>query len=213
MWDRFIDLSAMLTRVFVDQAGESAIYKEWHDGHQNCFWKNDRLDMGHISIVDLREEKSIWMMHVNAYARDTHPMPIYGFDVVCGPKKLTGCFHDLSPTCVEMDVEGFEESKRRELPDWALEIFSPGMIAAGNVTEVDEAERLVELGVVNLQRWFERLNGDHAVDGHSMQRHALAKKKYCENQLKNPHSFRVMESLGFPADYLTDFKTNYQFPY
>jgi hypothetical protein len=41
----------------------------------------------------------------------------------------------------------------------------------------------------------------------------MAREKYCHNQLQNPHSFNVMLNLGFPEDYLTDFKTNKQFPY
>ena len=169
--------------------------------------------MGHISIVDLRETKKIWMMHVNAYSRCDYPMPIYGFDVVCGPKKLTGCFHDLSPTCASMPVDArFMPEKERELPLWALLIFSNEMVAAGNVTDKSEAKKLAKLGAKNLDRWFTALNFTEKTPS-VMQEQMRHHTKYCHNQLQNPHSFRVMESLGFPADYLTDFKNNYQFPY
>ena len=52
-------------------------------------------------------------------------------------------------------VEWFEKesknsytpSKVRELPDWALEIFSPGMIAAGNIQDERELDKRIEFSV------------------------------------------------------------------
>lgn len=213
MWDDFIDLKEELYNTFTF-FNELPVHDHQPDlGHYNYFWKSTNLDMGHISVVDKRESHSVWMMHVNAYSKGNYPMPIYGFDVVCGKNKVTGCFHDISPTGYnDFPVHnGFEETKRRELPDWAKEIFSEGMVAAGNVKQADELGELINIGASNLMTWHEVLNSleetkpEHYYDN--------ARKKYCQNQLMNPHSFAVMVKLGFPEDYLRNFKMNKQFPY
>ena len=56
--------------------------------------------------------------------------------------KMTGAFHDFSKSSggeehplidwFKEAVEQFVPSKKRELPEWALNIFSGSMIAAGN---------------------------------------------------------------------------------
>ena len=41
-------------------------------------------------------------------------------------------------------VEQFANRKKRELPEWALNIFSGSMIAAGNVRTDEEAKAIVD---------------------------------------------------------------------
>ena len=213
MWNEFVELQKELTATFTFFAENPKVDHRPDLGHYNFYWKNARLDMGHISVVDKREEKGVWMMHVNAYSRAQYPMPVYGFDVVCGKNKVTGCFHDISPTGYN-DFEvanGYEESKRRELPDWAKEIFSEGMVAAGNVNEEKEINELIAIGASNLMTWFEVQEGlEMSIPDYN---YMNALSKYCQNQLMNPHSFAVMMKLGFPEEYLRNFKMNKQFPY
>ena len=212
MWDDFIELQRELTGIFTFycEGGRPDHYEEYN--HYNWFWKSKKLELGHISVVDKRESHGIWMMHVNAYAKVNYPMPIYGFDVVCGKNKVTGCFHDLSPTGYnDMQMTRKEVSRERELPDWAKEIFSGNMLAAGNITEKDEALEYATLGVDNLEAWFMTLERNKP--SVPPVQYIGARSKYCHNQLQNPHSFNVMKSLGFPEDYLTEFKTTKQFPF
>ena len=212
MWDEFIDLKNQLTSTFTYYCeGGKPDHRE-DLGHYNWYWKNKRLELGHISVVDKRESHGIWMMHVNAYAKTTYPMPIYGFDVVCAKKKVTGCFHDLSPTGYnDMIMKRKEVKRERELPQWAKEIFSDGMLAAGNVTELDECIEYATMGDENLQDWFGILEASESIVPSVKYMHA--RQKYCNNQLQNPHSFNVMKNLGFPEDYLTEFKTTKQCPF
>ena len=81
---------------------------------------------------------------------------IYGLDVIAGANKVTGFFHDFSPlakrdhTMVDWFVKEaslYEPSKPRPLPDWAMKIFSPGMIAAGNIKDYNLNEHIKLLGV------------------------------------------------------------------
>jgi hypothetical protein len=86
----------------------------------------------HLDIIDARETKGLYMMHLCIFPHTNDPAPIFGFDVIAGAKKVTGAFHDFSPIepdHVLMDlftsrVTGLEWSKPRELPDWARAIFS-----------------------------------------------------------------------------------------
>jgi len=164
------------------------------------------------------------MMHVCAFARPEYPMPIYGYDVIAGKRKITGCFHDVSPT-VSTDltdehyqdfhnlVKSYLPTKPRELPLWAKEIFSPSMIAAGNVTDKLEVKRLTQYGLDNLNRWFGFLERQEpCLDYDLIVAHENAKSKYCHNQLQNPNSKNVMISLGLDKDYVEQFK-KIQFPY
>ena len=110
----------------------------------NRTWKNDFIRRAHIDIDDARETKKLWMMHVCIFPELNNAGPIFGWDIIAGEKKVTGAFHDLSPLfkkdhpMIDMFgdlVENYIPSKKRELPDWALKIFSPHMIAAGNIQE------------------------------------------------------------------------------
>ena len=212
MWNDFIDLKQELTRIFTYycEGGRPDHYEEY--GHYNWYWKSKKLELGHISVVDKRESHGIWMMHVNAYSNCTYPMPIYGFDVVCAKKKVTGCFHDLSPVGYnDMKMIRKEVKRERELPDWAKEIFSGGMLAAGNITERDQCLEYATQGMDNLEAWFLQLETIQMIP--PSVKFMNARTKYCHNQLQNPHSFNVMKSLGFDEEYLKEFKTTKQFPF
>jgi len=217
MWNDFIELKDDLIRTMTLYCDSPNVDHREDLGHYNWFWSSRVLDMGHVSVVDKRDTHGIWMMHVNAYSKSKTPMPIYGFDVVCSKKKVTGCFHDLSPTGFnDMKMERKQVARTRPLPDWAKEIFSENMIAAGNIKEKDECLELCAFGSENLERWFDKASKIpmySVMDDAEHYEFCMAREKYCHNQLQNPHSFNVMLNLGFPEDYLTDFKTNKQFPY
>ena len=212
MWNSFIDLQNELAGKFTFFCDSPKIDHREDLGHYNYYWKSNYLDMGHISVVDKREEKGIWMMHVNAYSKSEYPMPIYGFDVVCSQKKVTGCFHDLSPTGFnDMSFSRTTPSKERTLPEWAKEIFSGEMLAAGNITDEDECIEYATLGMENLELWM--MKQESLKQKVPSVNYINRRSKYCQNQLMNPHSFKVMESLGFDSEYLTEFKTTKQFPF
>jgi hypothetical protein len=224
MWKKFIELSESLKIIFEGHAGFGYGNEDWHENHYNMFFSSDRLELGHISIIDFRETKGMWMMHVAAFAKPDIPMPIYGFDVVCGKNKVTGCFHDLSPTVHTTDhdkalddyqvlVKHFIPERTRPLPDWAKQIVSDSMIAAGNIQNEKEASTLAYFGRENLNRWFFHLNQMSRIhDDEIIQHHELGKMKYCFNQLQNQNSKNVMVSLGLEEDYVERFKS-VQFPY
>ena len=181
----------------------------------NKTWENESF-YAHSSIIDLTQTKqNMWMMHVNVYPADNIPNPIYGFDVICSSTKITGCFHDFSPTIPNCPLTQefakhtsyYAPSKPRTLPEWAQAIFSPAMIASGNIKEKTEARHLATLGRDTLNLYF--INQSQPTDCSTL----FAKSKYCHNQLQNPHSANVIKNLlNLTDEEIKTFKRQ-QFPY
>jgi len=152
-----------------------------------------------LDIIDAIEDRKLWMMHLVIYPHLDDGSPLFGFDVIAGPKKITGAFHDFSPIDkssyiipkFEENVKDFIPSKKRELPQWALNIFSGHMLSAGNVREEEEVDKILALAVKNLQLILDEL--PNRVDGADW---SIEHDWYCHNQKQNPHTPRVMESLG-----------------
>lgn len=188
-------------------------------GWVNRTWKNKNIRRAHVDVVDVRHTKKLWMMHVCLFPNLTNGGPIYGFDIIAGEKKVTGAFHDFSPLLKKEhpltrwfleETKWFKPSKERELPDWAKAIFSGGMIAAGNVTEEKELNQICTLAVSNLNSYIDKI-GDF--NGDSDKEEVIkAQNYYCEHQQKNPHTPRVMQSLGLPEDDIKVFCSDNLFP-
>ena len=150
----------------------------------------------------------------------TNDGPIYGFDVISGKKKMTGAFHDFSRSSGGSNhpmIEGYREavadfipSKRRELPEWAQNIFTDSMIAAGNVGTEEEATAIVDLALDNLRAYFSEI-GEFTGTADPAQT-AEAQNYYCHNQQQNPHTPRTMKSLGLDEADVDKFCTDMLFP-
>ena len=131
-------------------------------------------------------------------------------------RSVTGAFHDFSPVVYkstymskhfEKKVKDLEWSKKRELPDWAMNIFSDRMIAASNIQNENELNTLLEVAKDNLNYYLKEVgNSGSPMDTRSAQNY------YCYNQKKNPHTPRVMASLGLDQDQVKTFIETCLFP-
>lgn len=162
-----------------------------------------------LDIIDARGKKNLWMLHLVVYPHFYDGAPIYGFDIIAGPKKVTGAFHDFSPmdhnstiiTQFGENVKDFIPKKQRELPEWARNIFSPFMIAAGNVkVDTDELDQLLDLAVSNLEMHLDSIGVSRNKAWADDNYYAKNQSWYVYNQRQNPHTARVMESLGIEKD-------------
>ena len=224
IWDKLIDCKEEILNIFNDHASEIeepglAYFNQPQNGWINRVWANKDVRRAHIDVVDVRDSKGLWMMHVCCFPVLTNDAPIYGFDVIAGKNKMTGAFHDFSPSpdpqhplvqWYEDEVSDFIPSKKRELPEWATNIFTPSMIAAGNVNDEAEADAIITLALANLQVWFESVpeyTGNANTDITSG-----AQNYYCHNQQQNPHTPRVMKSLGLNEADVDKFCTDMLFP-
>ena len=189
-------------------------------GWVNRTWNNRYIRRAHLDVVDVRETKGLWMAHLCLMPMLTNGGPIYGFDIIAGKNKVTGAFHDFSPLLqkdhpltewFKEETRWFKPSKERELPDWAKAIFSGGMIAAGNVQEEKELNQICTMAVSNLENYIDKIR-THEGEA-EMVDVIKAQNYYSENQQKNPHTPRVMQSLGLPDEDIKLFCSDNLFPY
>ena len=167
-----------------------------------------------LDIIDARNTRKLWMMHLCVYPHLSDPAPIYGFDIIAGPNKVTGAFHDFSPVDPDHFIMSefhdraakFIPSKKRELPEWARNIFSGSMVSAGNVRDEKELNELLNLAFTNLEYYLSNIGME--TDKDFTEQHNW----YAINQKKNPHTPRVMETLGVEPDVVRKYIDECLFP-
>ena len=206
IWNKLIECKDDIIEIFNERATEFEEPGLAHFNNElwiNRVWKNEYVRRAHIDVVDARDTKGLWMMHVCIFPELDNPAPIYGFDVIAGKNKMTGAFHDFSASS-DPDhpmMQGYAEavaefipSKKRELPEWAQNIFSEYMIAAGNVSTEEEAVAIIELALNNLRAYFDEVGLSKGEGNPEIV--SAAQNYYCHNQQQNPHTPRTMKSLG-----------------
>jgi phycocyanobilin:ferredoxin oxidoreductase len=220
VWDTLIEIQHLLEDNFGrtgQEINESGMERFNQPGWVNRVWTSDRYRRAHVDVVDARETKGLWMMHCCIFPHVHNPAPIYGFDVVAGKNKITGCFHDYSSAgdSEHPMMEWFADeaqklswNKTRKLPDWAERIFSPSMIAAGNVSDEEELEQIFAIARTTLDHYLLTV----AETNNTANDTTAAQNYYCENQKQNPHTPRVMVSLGLSEEDVTVFIQECLFP-
>lgn len=185
----------------------------WH----NELWTSDRYRRAHVEVVDKRKEHKIFILHVTVFPHFNDPSPIYGFDAVCGPNKITGAFHDFShagdPTSFmylwfKARVHGLEWNKPRQLPEWAQQIFSPAMVAAGNLQDELEIDQLCATALTTLDFYLKNVGMEQqsGADFHMVQ------NRYCHHQKQNPHVVNSMVAMNIPKPVIQKFVSEILFP-
>ena len=224
IWNKLIDCKDEILNIFdqyaeeIEEPGLSE-FNQPDNGWINRVWANKSVRRAHIDVVDARDTKGLWMMHVCCFPQLQNDAPIYGFDVIAGKNKMTGAFHDFSPssTIDHPMIDGYKESvadfipeKQRELPEWARNIFTDKMLAAGNVKTDEEATAIIDIALGNLRAWFEEVPD---YDGFGQTDLVAASQNYyCHNQQQNPHTANVMKSLGLPEEDVEVFCRDMLFP-
>ena len=224
LWNHLIQCQNNIIDIFNEYANEIeepglAKFNQPEGGWINRVWANDSVRRAHIDVVDARESKGLWMMHVCCFPVLHNDAPIYGFDVIAGKNKMTGAFHDFSPSATldhpmidgyKEAVEDFIPSRQRELPEWARNIFTDKMLAAGNVRTEEEAIAIIDIALDNLKAWFQEVPAFNGFGDTSLV--AASQDYYCHNQQQNPHTPRVMKSLGLPEEDVDIFCRDMLFP-
>ena len=195
---------------------------EVDEGHSfdwpNYVYTSDKFRRAHLDIIDARSTKKLYMMHLCIFPHYNDPSPIFGLDLIAGPNKITGAFHDFSMNnnhfiseWFQNRVKDLEWSKPRQLPDWAKNIFSPSMVAAGNIQSEEELETFMSLVDETMNYYLGNVGTTHVPI--SYHNHIKEQQNYyCQNQKQNPHTPRVMESLGLDVDTVKMFIQDCLFP-
>jgi phycocyanobilin:ferredoxin oxidoreductase len=196
---------------------EPGMHRFNQPGWVNKVWASSQYRRAHIDVVDARETKGLWMMHCCVFPHLHNPAPIFGFDVVAGKNKITGCFHDFSPAgdtdhpLIDWFMEESEKitwNKKRALPDWAERIFTKHMIAAGNVSEEDELAQILAMARKNLDCYLDEIG----LTNNTADNTKDAQNFYAQNQKMNPHTPKVMASLGLNEEDVQAFIQQCLFP-
>jgi phycocyanobilin:ferredoxin oxidoreductase len=158
-------------------------------------------------------------MHCCVFPHFHNNGPIFGLDIIAGKKKITGFFHDYSPTALRNHymidhfcsfVNNFKWNKNRELPDWAKQIFTKHMVAAGNISTENEVEQIIDMCKESMRLYLNNIGlsnhtekGTLSLDGYN---------RYASFQKQNPHTPRALKSLGLNPTDVDFFVENCLFP-
>ncbi len=220
VWDTLIRIQKLLEESF-DRTGietvEPGMERFNQPGWVNRVWCSGHYRRAHIDVVDARSSKGLWMMHCCIFPHTHNPAPIFGFDVIAGARKITGCFYDYSPTTDKNhpmcqwfanEVSKLEWRRERELPDWAQRIFSSSMVAAGNVSAESELSQIESLAHILVNHYLETVGetNNTVVDT------TFEQNFYAQNQKQNPHTPKVMTSLGLNEEDVRVFIQECLFP-
>jgi phycocyanobilin:ferredoxin oxidoreductase len=220
VWNSLIEVQKYFEKSFNSTGTE--IYETGMDrfnspGWVNRVWTSNSYRRAHVDVVDARKTKGLWMMHCCVFPHTHNPAPIFGFDVIAGKNKITGCFYDYSaagdPEHPLMDwfadeAQKLEWVKTRKLPEWAERIFSPNMVAAANVSNDDELQQIVEMAYSGIDTYLQAVGDTNNTANDT----TLAQNYYCENQKQNPHTPKVMVSLGLSEEDVRVFIQECLFP-
>ncbi len=220
VWDTLISIQQLLENRFNEtgvETFEPGMERFNQPGWVNRVWTSDAYRRAHVDVVDARESKGLWMMHCCIFPHIQNSAPIFGFDVIAGKNKITGCFIDYSPTADKQhpmidyfaeEVGRYEWHKPRALPDWAQRIFSPHMVAAGNVSNEDELAQITSLAHILVNHYTETVGetNNTVVDT------TFEQNFYAQNQKQNPHTPKVMASLGLDEEDVRVFIQECLFP-
>jgi len=217
IWDKILDLSKAFETAF-NATGEGIEGKlnESYDWH-NSLWRGARYRRAHIEIVDKRESHGILILHSTVFPHYNDPSPIWGFDAICGKSKITGAFHDFSSggdpshpmmSWFQNKVKDLNWARPRELPDWAKQIFSPSMIAIGNLQDEEEIDLLCYVAAASLTYYLKTvgLSQQDTADYH------MAQNRYCYYQKQNPQVIKSMVAMGVEETVIRNFVDDVLFP-
>jgi hypothetical protein len=216
VFDKSIACAEQIEKLFRETGDLEKITQDERLGIYDLVFSSARYRKAHLSIVDAREKKNVWLLHVTVFPHTNDPSPIYGFDIVAGPNKVSGAFHDFSPAgdlsnfmwlWYNARVDGLDWNKKRELPDWAKQIFSRSIVAIGAVGE-EELDSFIDVGLTNLDFYLKNvgLSQESGFEFH------MAQNRYCHFQKQNPHTPRVLVNLGFTEQEAQDFIQSNLFP-
>ena len=222
IWYELIEIEKRLEAAFYATGSivqEPGMDRFNQPGWVNKVWASRDYRRAHIDVVDARDSRGLWMMHCCVFPHLDNSAPIFGFDVIAGKNKMTGCFIDYSPTVdrehamiryFAEEVSRYEWHKPRQLPEWAQRIFSPHMVAAGNVQDETEISQISGLASILINHYLETLH--ETANTADVQQVIAAQNFYAENQKQNPHTPKVMTSLGLNEDDVRAFIQECLFP-
>ena len=203
IWNKLIDLSEKIENIFDENFKRYPITEDVNfSGWKDLYWKSDYIRKCHLKTIDNRDTQKMWLMHVNIFPNTNLNLPILGFDIVAGCNKITGAFFDYSPVDKHQFIDYYNTrtqkltwNKPRVLPDWTKHIFSPNIIAVGNVKSEEEIDQLYS-ECLHLIDYYVTNSGLHNRTGDYKEQHNY----YCKQQKLNPHLHKSILNMGLSEE-------------
>jgi hypothetical protein len=216
IFEKTIACAESITKCFTESGALESTNRLDNPKLNDVVYKSLRYRRAHICTVDARETKKLYLMHCTIMPHFNDNSPIYGFDLVAGPTKVSGAFLDFSsagdPNHSMMKwfadrTNGLEWNKPRALPEWAQAIFSPSFVAIGAVG-AEELDACIQVGLDTLKYYLENVGKSQQdlADFH------MAQNRYCQYQKMNPRTPSSLQHLGFTEQEATDFVAKSLFP-
>jgi hypothetical protein len=217
LWNRTAQLAEKIEHALSLTDDKALLNNEHQYNWHNKFYHCDRYRRAHVEIVDNRASHKLYILHCTIFPHYNDSSPIWGFDIVCGQSKITGAFLDFSnagdPNHGMMkwfseQTKDITWNKPRNLPEWAKQIFSPAMVAAGNINTEEEFDALETLALHSLHYYLANVGytQESGMDYH------MAQNRYCYYQKQNPHVVNSMVSMGVPEHTMKKFVNELLFP-
>jgi hypothetical protein len=216
VWGHVSALAEHIESRFKDTGSEIVQTSDHYDWYNNLY-QSLRYRRAHVEIVDKRSSHKTYILHCTIFPHFNDPSPIWGFDAVCGASKITGAFHDFSAAgdrnhsmmkWFANTADNYKWKKTRDLPDWAQAIFSPAMIAVGNINSEEEIQAICNLAKSSLDYYLDNvgITQESGSDFH------MAQNRYCHYQKQNPRVIHSMVSMGVPEETIVRFVEEMLFP-
>ena len=224
IWDHLIKCKDEILSILdrdCEEYSEAGMEKFNKESWTNRTWKNKKVRRVHFEIVDARDTRGQYMLHLSLFPNLTNSGPIYGWVAIAGKNKVR-YFHDYSPLLVKEhslskyfieESIWFKPSKPRKRAAWATEIFSEGVISGGNIKDEKEINQICTLATSNLESYLDKIsdyNGDSNKE--DVKKGQNFYSEHLQDQQQNPHTPTVLQSLGLPEEDITKFCTDNLFP-
>ena len=164
---------------------------------RNNAWAGTSYRRSHVQEFT---NPAIAVLHVTVFPNLDDPSPIYGFDVITGKNRPSGCYIDLSPTIEAWEgwsdwgSMDYEFKNKRKIPDWGT-CFSSEFVAITMDDEI-ELERALICGINLLESYLSRLQINQTLN-HVWDEEAVYQKQesYCVQQRKNDKTLNVLSRM------------------
>ena len=158
-------------------------------------WENHRYESKHFRLahVERYADGKIEVLHFTTFPHKWSPEPIFGFDVICTDKVITGAYMDLSPIMEAYPFDnGIDFKERKPIPEWAT-VFSDRFI----MIKPESDEEFVRFcnWVLEKYDWYlntllKSENKTDNIDG------VIQKQNiYCSVQASNPRTYSALKAL------------------
>jgi len=189
--------------------------------YNNEWWTNKVFSAWGFRKASLQilNRGTVYVLHLSIFPHTDDTAPIFGFDIVATPNKITAAFCDFSITTdpkhplvtwFENQVKDVTWKKERELPDWGKQIFSDNMIAATAVNTEEEVNKVINIGLKSLDHYIECVGNNS--DDFNIESVIKAQDKYCYYQKQNTFPVKMLVSYGLTEEKAKEYFDKYLYP-